>query len=75
MNDIELKPCPFCGQPAELVDVHVPDCNGGRYYVHCPTCSSNFSFMPGLCVRTYTGRTPEDVAALWNHRAKVKRDG
>lgn len=67
---IKLKPCPFCGQPAELVD-SLPDCNGNRFYVHCPTCSAHFSFMPGLCVRTYTGPTPEDVAALWNRRMGV----
>lgn len=68
----KFKPCPFCGGPAELVDIPEPNANDGRFYVHCPACSSHFSFEPGLCVRTYTGRTREDVISLWNRRAKIK---
>lgn len=40
-NSKELKPCPFCGGPAERVNIdptdeHEPNCGGS--YIFCPSC-------------------------------------
>lgn len=70
MMGIKLKPCPFCGGMAQLYRMNIRDPNGGLYYIACPHCDARFSFEPGMCVRTYTARTVEDAANLWNRRPK-----
>jgi len=59
MEDIRLKPCPFCGKDAAYI---AHDDWRWVYYAHCPIC--NFR---------YTHRTtPEAAAEAWNTRVKKK---
>lgn len=55
--DINLKPCPFCGE-VEKVFLRTT-LNGTGYWVECIAC------------RTYQGIRKKEVAInAWNHRAK-----
>lgn len=70
---VELKPCPFCGEAAEL-DTR----QGFRHYrtgepmekvsVYCISCSAEISHYPGDldCDRE---ETAELCIAAWNRRA------
>ena len=59
MNDIELKPCPFCGSD----DVFCSQGSEGEDYVECWDCSAK--------VESYNGM--DDAIAGWNSRA-IDRD-
>lgn len=59
MNDIGLKPCPFCGSD----DVFRGQGPEGEHYVLCWGCSAK--------VETYNGM--EDAVNGWNRRA-IDRD-
>lgn len=52
----ELKPCPFCGGPAELIRPH----DGARTYVMCV-----LHFCSG------PQKTAEHAIAAWNRRANL----
>lgn len=54
INDNRLKPCPFCGSNAEIVE------NGVNYEVHCSECSCRIGRGHGI--KKY-------VIAAWNGRA------
>ena len=63
---MELKPCPFCGSPAQMrvnkitgsyIDVKVP-----TYYVICSNMSCE--------IRTLEYLKPEHAAKRWNRRIK-----
>ena len=46
----ELKPCPFCGSPAEMVNIdstdeHEPNCGGS--YIFCPSCLTSSKVVFG----------------------------
>ena len=56
MTAPELKPCPFCGGPAELIFPH----DGDRPYVMCV-----LNFCSG------TQKTAEHAIAAWNRRADL----
>lgn len=58
MEEIKLKPCPFCGGHAEIVDNsrYIP----GTYFVSCRWCGARTD---------YEGRK-ENVAELWNGRVE-----
>lgn len=58
MNEIELKPCPFCGSEDVTCD-SLEDV----YYVECFGCSAKVESYNGL----------EDAVAGWNARA-IDRD-
>lgn len=58
MNEIELKPCPFCGSDDVSCDI-LEDV----YYVECWDCSAKVESYNGL----------EDALAGWNARA-IDRD-
>lgn len=52
MNEIELKPCPFCGSDDVVFGAGLED----EYYVECWDCSAK--------VESYNGM--EDAIAGWN---------
>ena len=55
----ELKPCPFCGHDAWLIQYH----NNGPD-PHRVDCSNEYcAVSPGVC-----GETREEAVALWNRR-------
>ncbi|MRW85373.1 hypothetical protein GJ698_14905 [Pseudoduganella sp. FT26W] len=54
-----LKPCPFCGSPAE----HYPDGEMEGYDVMCSSTTSDCKF------NVFGSRTPAQAEALWNRRA------
>lgn len=62
----ELKPCPFCGGEATLLEipphkhiiVDLPDYSGGAF-VECTKCTAAIS-----------GETVEEAIEIWNRRAK-----
>ena len=56
----ELKPCPFCGGEAELVDCEA------FFYVRC----SNHDECK-IFVITEDMETKEDAIAIWNRRAET----
>lgn len=55
-DDIELKPCPFCGSTAGLYVSYE-----GRYAVQCNYC----------CIGTIHMKNKQDAIELWNHRTEV----
>lgn len=59
MNEIELKPCPFCGSDDVVFGAALED----EYYVECWDCSAKVESCNGL----------EDALAGWNARA-IDRD-
>ena len=59
MNEIELKPCPFCGSDDVVFGAALED----WYYVECWDCSAKVESCNGM----------EDAVAGWNARA-IDRD-
>lgn len=57
----KLKPCPFCGGEAELIDIGCPVYGEGRYYVVCKT---------GCVEQTRMWATKQTAIKRWNRRAK-----
>ena len=55
MSDI-LKPCPFCGSPAELRGGYWKEYN---YDIYCPEC--------GVILISYSD-DPNDLTTQWNTR-------
>lgn len=58
MNEIELKPCPFCGSDDVICDMFED-----VYFVECLDCSAKVESYNGL----------EDAVEGWNARA-IDRD-
>ena len=55
----ELKPCPFCGGPASVIEIEDPDVAGEMLYtVWCEECGCG----------TVPANTPVEVRRLWNRR-------
>lgn len=59
MDEIELKPCPFCGGEARMRHWRRL---GEHYEVRCATMAC------GNLVRTWDYSTPEAAAEAWNRR-------
>ena len=57
-----LKPCPFCGGPAEIVDNSRYD--PGTYFVGCLYCGARSDYEHG----------EENAAELWNGRVSDEGD-
>lgn len=63
MSNCELKPCPFCGDVAEMYKTpHIP-----KETDYTPRCTN-----PSCCGRTTKKYLTEETAIyMWNRRAKV----
>ena len=55
-DDIELKPCPFCGSTAGIYVSYE-----GEYVVRCDYCR----------IGTVLTKNEKDAIELWNHRTEV----
>lgn len=64
MDDRELKPCPFCGGAAEVVEAD--EAGEGAYAVQCRTrgCEASSAVMFAL-----KEDVTDQLAAKWNRRA------
>ena len=61
-KEIKLKPCPFCGGEAKLLEDEFGR-TSGWWYASC----SNLGC--GIIARTADRPTPQEAAKLWNRRA------
>lgn len=57
MDDVSLKPCPFCGAN----DVYLYQHGDNYGYVECGTCNARFTTTTATCTI--------DVIDAWNERA------
>lgn len=68
MEDTELKPCPFCGQPVNIAEASPrlfrPSRNH-KYHIECPGCQLFFGWDVD-----YGGQfdTVKEAAEAWNRR-------
>lgn len=60
INDLKLKPCPFCNHEAQIL--HHPEWSWASYEVECSECGATFD---------YAFYTPEEAANQWNKRNEV----
>lgn len=64
---VELKPCPFCGQP---VTIYYSSAGGGYYAVHKDEKNSEcFVLMPLLIDHLRIIRNIDEAYEVWNGRA------
>ena len=57
-----LKPCPFCGGEAELIDTHDNWNNTTIFRVNCPNTDCHISCYTGWCY------TKKETIEQWNTR-------
>ena len=65
----ELKPCPFCGSEAFVVDCW-EGIHGMNFYVLCQKCRITLSSSDGFMPKNFTSAKAAERA--WNRRAEVK---
>lgn len=78
MTDNELKPCPFCGNPAEIVPCDPPEWHILAKHVVI-RCSSEFCMMHDhgmvmlrACVEDYCNTLKSSIAE-WNTRKRRRK--
>ena len=65
IQEIRLKPCPFCGNKAKYFD----DIGGGWRYVACVRCGCRTAMYPPC-----NGELRDIAVARWNKRADEKQE-
>lgn len=60
MDEIKLKPCPFCGGEATVAGIY--SSNGTKFFVACTVCGIE---TPRIF------RTRETAAKVWGHRVNT----
>ena len=76
MDEIKLKPCPFCGQPVEYQDF-APGYSTGEFYIShkisCKNCGivrvEQSKFTVNFGVLVYTRNGFDTLVNMWNRRA------
>lgn len=64
---VKLKPCPFCGEEAVLVDLGGPSVFGeGRFFVRC---------SKGCVAQEGLWSTKQTAIKRWNRRVERSEDG
>ncbi len=68
-NDVELKPCPFCGGKAiSLLHTEHKNLNNRKFFFSCNDCGANV-FLEGEGKYKSAEQTEDEAVALWNRRA------
>lgn len=62
MPDLVLKPCPFCGGTAELVEFADPS----EWTIECQRCSATSGFVDEI-----DDATEASMARAWNRRKPI----
>lgn len=62
MENIKLKPCPFCGKMAHIIKTYCPDTEYTAFYVF----HNCFTHLEEIKTKNYD--TVEDAANAWNKR-------
>ena len=62
MENFKLKPCPFCGNEAHIIQTYCADTKFRAYHVHY-TCLDFGNIRTGSC------DSEESAAYMWNKRA------
>lgn len=69
MNDVELKPCPFCGGTAEVKERYRKGiANRKMYWVSCKRCQVTQAYD-----NLHGYNTKEKAIRVWNWRAKDEK--
>lgn len=65
MNDIELKPCPFCGTAGEslLVEHLEGTIRNPSYRVRCDNCGASSRYTDQDCREVWNTRVPQPLPA------------
>lgn len=76
MIDYNLKPCPFCGNPAEIIDTEAPEWHSKAKHVRI-CCSNKYCPMHDFkgfiaCVEEYCN-TLDIEKSLWNCRRRKNK--
>lgn len=61
MNEIELKPCPFCGSDDVVFGAGLED----EYYVECWDCSAKVESCFGKTTRSISAMFAKSAATKW----------
>lgn len=76
--DLQLLPCPFCGQTKSVVvaacqDYHEPDCDCymGDSGFHAVCDASSDAALGGCGASSGFGATEKEAAERWNRRASL----
>lgn len=67
MAKVKLKPCPFCGYPAELIRDRAPKCWGQRFSYMVKCTNHRCSIHP----QSATSSSRRGVVAAWDIRATL----
>jgi formate dehydrogenase maturation protein FdhE len=70
--DQTLKPCPVCGSPAELKQVHYFETEQPYSYVHCTNRDCNLHQNAAHFSGGTEDKNSENAIAAWNQRLETQ---